>query len=194
MQQAAWTRVSVRRTHLEMRALEALRPARAPAELAELAPQRVLSASDYLALYALIGEKWLWRDRLAWNDQELDEYLSSPDVHVWTLVVDGATAGYFELKQHRDRSVEVMYFGLAPAFIGRGLGGWLLTRAVEEAFTLGATRVILNTCTLDSPQALPNYLARGFTIVSEDQYLLDVPSRVKEFVLPEFPRSVATRS
>jgi hypothetical protein len=34
---------------------------------------------------------------------------------------------------------------------------------------------VLNTCTLDAPQALPNYLARGFTIVSEDQYLLDVP-------------------
>ena len=40
---------------------------------------------------------------------------------------------------------------------------------------LGATRIVLNTCTLDAPQALPNYLARGFTIVSEDQYLLDVP-------------------
>jgi hypothetical protein len=36
---------------------------------------------------------------------------------------------------------------------------------------------VLNTCTLDAPQALPNYLARGFRIVSEDQYLLDVPAR-----------------
>ena len=35
---------------------------------------------------------------------------------------------------------------------------------------------MLNTCTLDAPQALPNYLARGFTIVREDQYLLDVPA------------------
>jgi len=64
---------------------------------------------------------------------------------------------------------------LDEAFIGRGLGGWLLTRAAEEAFALDASRVILNTCTLDAPQALPNYLARGFTIVREDQYLLDVP-------------------
>jgi hypothetical protein len=32
---------------------------------------------------------------------------------------------------------------------------------------------MLNTCTLDAPQALPNYLARGFTIEREDQYPLD---------------------
>ena len=38
--------------------------------------------------------------------------------------------------------------------------------------------MVLNTCTLDAPQALPNYLARGFTIVSEEQYLLDVPAKM----------------
>jgi len=73
--------------------------------------------------------------------------------------------------------VEVMYFGLVPSFIGRGLGGWLLTRAVEEAFALGGKRVILNTCTLDAPQALPNYLSRGFTIVREERYRLEIPER-----------------
>jgi hypothetical protein len=52
----------------------------------------------------------------------------------------------------------------------------MLTRAVEEAFALGTRRVVLNTCTLDAPQALPNYLARGFTIVREERYFLDVPA------------------
>jgi GNAT superfamily N-acetyltransferase len=70
--------------------------------------------------------------------------------------------------------VEIMYFGLVSAYMGRGLGGWLLTRAVEEAFALGGERVILNTCTLDAPQALPNYLARGFIIVREEQYQVEV--------------------
>jgi len=111
------------------------------------------------------------------NTAELDRYLSSRDVHVWTLNVRGETAGYFELQRHPDDTVEVMYFGLVESFIGRGLGGWLLTRAVEEAFALGARRVILNTCTLDSPRALPNYLARGFVIVREDRYVTSVPSR-----------------
>jgi GNAT superfamily N-acetyltransferase len=130
-----------------------------------------------LGLYTLVGELWLWRDRLVWTETELERYLGSPDVHIWTAHLDDATVGYFELRQHVDRSVEVMYFGLAPAFIGRGIGGWLLTRAAQEAFALGASRIVLNTCTLDAPHALPNYLARGFTIVSEDEYLLDVPAK-----------------
>jgi GNAT superfamily N-acetyltransferase len=86
-----------------------------------------------------------------------------------------------------------MYFGLAPPFIGRGMGGWLLTRAVQEAFALDASRILLNTCTLDAPQALPNYLARGFTIVSEEQYLLDVPATVSGSLPGAVPR-VASRS
>jgi GNAT superfamily N-acetyltransferase len=177
MQQVGWTRVSVRRTHLELRSPEGLRPGRPPSEPVKLVRRSPITAAEYLQLYTLVGELWLWRDRLVWSEPELDRYLSSPDVHIWTAHLDDATAGYFELRQHADRSVEVMYFGLAPAFIGRGLGGWLLTRAAHEAFALGAPRIVLNTCTLDAPHALPNYLARGFTIVSEDHYLLDVPAR-----------------
>ena len=176
MQRDGWTRVSVRRTHLELPALNGLRPARTPADAVELVHRHPISPSEYLELYTLVGELWLWRDRLVWNRDELERYLESPDVHVWTAHVRGATAGYFELRRNPDHAVEVMYFGLAPRFMGRGIGGWLLTRAVEEAFALGASRIVLNTCTLDAPQALPNYLARGFTIVREDQYLLDVPA------------------
>ena len=175
MSREGWTRVAVRRTYLELRSLGELRPGRPPSEPVELHHRFPIEPADYLELYTLVGERWLWRDRLAWTGEELQRYLASPDVHVWSAHVRGHTAGYFELKRHPDRTVEVMYFGLAPAFIGRGLGGWLLTRAAEEAFALDASRAILNTCTLDAPQALPNYLARGFTIVREDQYLLDVP-------------------
>ncbi len=177
MQRDGWTQVSVRRTHLELGAPERLRPARTPADQVDLVRARPITPAEYLELYSLVGELWLWRDRLVWSHDELERYLASPNVHIWTARVRGATAGYFELRQNADRAVEVMYFGLAPAFIGRGIGGWLLTRAVEEAFALGASRVVLNTCTLDAPQALPNYLARGFTIMSEDQYLLEVPAR-----------------
>ena len=194
MQPVPWTRVSVRRTHLELRSAAELVAARLPVVVPDLVHRRPISPADYLALYTLVGEQWLWRDRLVWTDDELGTYLSSPEVHVWTPMLDGAEVGYFELKLHPDRSVELMYFGLAPAFIGRGLGGWLLTRAANEAFALGATRLVLNTCTLDGPQALPNYLARGFRIVSEDQYLLDVPVRTREHVLPSAGDRLVNRS
>lgn len=177
MSLGASTRVDVTRTHLELRQPSALRPVEAPARPTSLRLVHPIDVAAYRALYALVGARWFWRDRLVWSDDELRAYLSAANIHVWQLEVEGATAGYFELRHHDTGPVEVMYFGLAPAFMGQGLGGWLLTRAVEEAFALGATRVILNTCTLDSPQALPNYLARGFTIVREERYLLELPDR-----------------
>lgn len=170
------SRIEVTRTHLELRDEAALRPARPPRHAVALRLHRPIAAGEYRALYALVGERWLWRDRLIWTDDELDRYLALPGVQVWTLNVGGTTAGYFELQKHRDATIEVMYFGLAEAFIGRGLGGWLLTRAVEESFAIGGRRVILNTCTLDAPQALPNYLARGFTIVGEETFPLALPA------------------
>ena len=63
-----------------------------------------------------------------------------------------------------DGGIEIAIFGLAPQFIGRGLGGALLTHALEEAWGSRPQRVWLHTCTLDHPAALPNYLARGLTI------------------------------
>lgn len=157
------------RTHLEMPAISGLRPAPRPTGDVALAPERV-SPQTYRALYTAVGDAYLWRDRLALSDQELDDYLASPNVTLWMLRLAEEVAGYFELLRHGDGRVEIMYFGLIAAYFGRGLGGWMLTRAVEEAFAMGATTLTLHTCTLDSPRALPNYLARGFVITREEEY------------------------
>jgi len=81
----------------------------------------------------------------------------------------------FELDRHDDGSVEIAYFGLRPEFIGRGIGKAMLTRAADEAWALGADRVWLHTCTLDSAHALPNYLARGFTQFRRETYTAELP-------------------
>ena len=170
--------MDVTRTHLELRALDEFRPVPAPPGSGSVCRLRPVSAAQYRLLYGGVGAQWLWRDRLVWSDDELDTYLASPNIHVWKLTVATQTAGYFELQHHPNDTVELMYFGLVRAFMGQGFGGWLLTRAVEEAFALGAARMILNTCSLDAPHALPNYLARGFTIVREERYTVDVPERI----------------
>jgi GNAT superfamily N-acetyltransferase len=59
--------------------------------------------------------------------------------------------------------------------VGRGLGTLLLTRAVEEAWALGTSRVWLHTSTLDHPAALPNYLKRGFKQVRTEVYQTTIP-------------------
>ncbi len=88
--------------------------------------------------------------------------------------MDGESAGYFELQRHDDGAVEIVYFGLTPGFIGRGLGGMMLTRAVREAWDMDATRVWLHTCTLDSERALPGYKARGFREYKTERLEVDI--------------------
>jgi GNAT superfamily N-acetyltransferase len=60
--------------------------------------------------------------------------------------------------------VNLALFGLLPWAIGQGIGGWLLTRAIERAWELGPRFVTVNTCSVDGPHALANYQARGFAI------------------------------
>jgi GNAT superfamily N-acetyltransferase len=167
--------VDVVRTHLEMCSPDALRPARLDDPRVTLAAERPCSVVLYRRLYREVGGPHFWRDRLAWSDEDLARHLRQDEVVVWVLRVEGEPAGYFELVRHPNKSVEIAYFGLRPPFIGRGLGGYLLTRAVEEAWHSGATRVWLHTCTLDGPAALPNYLARGFRQFKQETYAAEIP-------------------
>jgi GNAT superfamily N-acetyltransferase len=113
--------------------------------------------------YRAVGGDWYWLDRIDWTSDQWAAWVSAPGYELWTCWVDGVPAGYAELDRAPDGDVEVAYFGVLPGFAGVGLGGWLLTRAVERAWAVeGTRRVWLHTCELDSPHALANYLARGF--------------------------------
>ena len=153
-----------------MRDEGALRPARAASSCARVEQVRNCPASFWRYLYSEVGREYRWTDRLPWTDAEIRAYLDDPAVSLWLLTVDGAPAGYFELRREADGAVEIVYLGLLKDFTGRGLGGHLLTEAVERAWAAGATRVWLHTCTLDHPAALPNYLARGFHVFKEEEY------------------------
>ena len=120
--------------------------------------------------YTEVGRDYHWVDRLSWTDDDIRAYLADPALEFWVMRVGGQVAGYFELRAHEDGAVEVAYFGLLPAFVGRGLGKFLLTRAVERAWAGGAVRVWLHTSSLDHTSALPNYLARGFSIWKQETY------------------------
>jgi GNAT superfamily N-acetyltransferase len=169
-------RVEVTRTYLALDGPSQFRPpnTQPPEEHVELQRLSPCPVPEYRRLYKEVGEQWYWHDRLEWTDDALAKHLAMPTVGVWEARVGGASAGYFELQRHADGSVEIAYFGLMPAFIGRGLGGWLLARAVEEAWAMGAKRVWLHTCTLDSERALPNYKARGFEPFKTERLEVDI--------------------
>jgi GNAT superfamily N-acetyltransferase len=131
-------------------------------------------ASFYRYLYSEVGRDYNWIDRLDWTNEQIRSHLDRPDISLWVMYFEGSPAGYFELKCHEDGSTEIAYFGLLPEFIGQGLGGYLLTRAVECAWEGGANRVWLHTCSLDHPAALPNYLRRGFVPFKEEVYSVEL--------------------
>ena len=166
--------VEVVRTYLELRSPQQLRGAAANDPAVRFVPRPEITASQYRRLYHDVGNRWHWHDRDAWSDEQLATYLASPTVAVTECLVGDETAGYFELVRHEDDSVEIAYFGLVDAFIGRGLGKAMLTRAAEEAWSTRPSRVWLHTCTLDSPHALPNYRARGFEETRKEVELVTV--------------------
>lgn len=167
--------VRVARTYLEQRTPHAVRPA--PHDDPALGVVRATAgdAALFRRLYHDVGAPYQWRDRNAVSDDALREHLESSDVALWVLYDGPVPAGFFELQRHPDGSVEIAYFGLTAQFFGRGLGKRLLGRAAEEAWAFGAKRVWLHTCTLDSPTALPNYIARGFEPYKVETYEAIVP-------------------
>jgi GNAT superfamily N-acetyltransferase len=164
------TDVEVIRTYLQLESPSQLSSAKLDDDNIRIAKLDACPASFYRYLYAEVGRLYHWVDRLEWSDADIRTHLANPRLSLWLMTYLESPAGYFELEGHRDGSVEIAYFGLLQEFLGRGLGGHLLTRAGEEAWSAGANRVWLHTCTLDDPGALPNYLKRGFRPFKVERY------------------------
>lgn len=162
--------IEVTRTYLEMRSLSDLQARHNDDPLIQIELERECAIELFRFLYAEVGRNYHWIDRLPWTNEQIAEHLAKPENSIWLMRYSGQIAGYFELRKCEDGSTELAYFGLLPAFIGRGLGKHLLTCATEQAWRDGANRVWLHTCTLDDPAALPNYLKRGFKPFKTEKY------------------------
>ena len=168
-------RREVTRTYLEMSSVQQLVPGGPPSVPATLDRIDPCTVEVWRALYRQIGAPWHWHDRDAWDQAAMAAHLARPDVRIYRVTAalgPGWTddAGFLELERHGDGSVEVAYIGLDHRVLGRRLGGWLVTEAVRTAFAWRAARVWLHTCSLDAPAALPNYLARGFSVTRIETY------------------------
>lgn len=167
-------RVEVTRTYLEMTSLEELKP---PVAHGPLRIEQVHGCPPafYRFLYREVGWRYHWVDRAGWTDEQIRSHLDSPGLRLFVLYEQGAPAGYYELQDQSEGATEIAYFGLLPDYQGRGLGKALLAEATQRAWSEGAGRVWLHTCTLDGAAALPNYQARGFRPFKQEKYWADVP-------------------
>jgi GNAT superfamily N-acetyltransferase len=61
-----------------------------------------------------------------------------------------------------DGTANIAYFGLMPEAQGKHLGFFFLYHTCMNAWAHPISRLLVNTCTLDSPRALPLYQRMGF--------------------------------
>ena len=171
---------SVTTTCLEMTDRAQLRPARPASVDFQLLRAEIPCPELNRFLYTAVGADWWWHTRLSWDYAQWLAYLDRPELETWVAYASGTPAGYFELERQDADNVEIAYFGILPHAIGKGLGGSLLTAAISRAWNMGAARVWVHTCTLDHPQALRNYQARGFRVFRADEKYEDLPDHPLE--------------
>ncbi|SDJ31030.1 hypothetical protein SAMN05192558_1081 [Actinokineospora alba] len=174
-------------TYLEQLSRDDLLPAHVP-EGVVVVRAEVPSPELSRFLYATVGGDWYWIGRLGWSRDRWAEYLARPMVETWIAYLHGTPAGYIELSgvSTEDRTeVEIAYFGLLPGFLGRGVGGHLLSVGLDRAWTLaerweGAPavgRVWVHTCDLDGPAALATYQGRGMSVYRTETADEDLPDQ-----------------
>jgi len=123
--------------------------------------------------YKEIGKKHRWTDRLAWNDNKWTNYLESLGVNTYILKQNKDLIGYFEQIFDKDRlDCEIAYFGILEEYIGKQLGGYLLSEAIKTSFNIGSKRTWVHTCSFDHKNALKNYLSRGMKVFKNETFIL----------------------
>ena len=153
------------RNFLEIKSLNDLNEVQKPSEKYTLNLIKTRNFQLNKFLYKQVGKKHHWVDRLTWTDQNWMAYISRENVLTYILKHEDDLVGYFELIFHEKKlEIEIAYFGILEEYFGKKLGGFLLSEAIKESFTIGATRVWVHTCSLDHQNALKNYLSRGMKI------------------------------
>jgi GNAT superfamily N-acetyltransferase len=137
-------------------------------------------------LHMRVGHPHKWGGRSEWTQREWSDFVNHPAVQTWVGFFGATPVGYYELQKEQNGAVAIVCFGLIPEFVGRGLGGLFLNRAIECAWDMDATRIWLGTCSHDHPHALENYKARGFTVTATREGPANQP-------WPSFWEAIASR-
>ncbi len=132
-------------------------------------------AHFYRYLYNTIGRPYYWVDRRKISDETLTAIIQHPQVELFVLYADGNPAGFAELDFRDPRAGQLAYFGLMPNEIGRGAGAWFLHQSIQLSWVKPISTLLVNTCTLDHPRALPLYQKMGFTPYAREDRYIELP-------------------
>jgi GNAT superfamily N-acetyltransferase len=166
-------------TYLQMRSRPAGLTLPQRAEALSVVRARRPTLSFYRYLYNTVGADWMWYERNQLADRELAAIIQDAHVGLYVMNIGGVPAGFVELDRRREDEVEIAYFGLMPEFIGRGLGRYLLSWAIDKAFGSAVesqpSRLWVHTCNHDHPHALALYQRSGFDVYRQERTIIDDP-------------------
>ena len=156
----------IERYYLEINSIENLKNKSAPSENFTVKEANKNNFDLNKFFYKQIGKKHQWLDRLAWKDKNWIDYVSNKNLKTFILKNKDDCVGYFELI-FDNNDCEIAYLGVLEEYIGKGYGGFLLSKALSIGFK-NANRIWVHTCSLDHPNALENYKSRGMKIFKSE--------------------------
>jgi GNAT superfamily N-acetyltransferase len=83
--------------------------------------------------------------------------------------------GLAELDLRANGTANIAYFGLIPEALGRRLGYFFLYHTCSAAWSHPISKLLVNTCTLDHPRALPLYQRMGFVPYAREERFVELP-------------------
>jgi len=123
-----------------------------------------ITTKDYLHYYKTVGVLYNWNDRIVMDDAQLYKIINDNKTEIFTYTVNNETVGFAEFIRE-DTYTEILYFGLFPDYIGKGLGKHFLKEVILEAWSNSTQWIQLNTCAFDHPNALSVYENCGFKLI-----------------------------
>ncbi|MDC0247481.1 GNAT family N-acetyltransferase, partial [OCS116 cluster bacterium] len=125
-----------------------------------------ISIKEYKKIYKEIGYKYNWIGRLKIKETELKKIIHNSLVEIYLMKKNNKIIGFLEMDYRSSKEIKIVHLGLLESYIGKGYGKKLLQFAIERAKKLRIQPLILQTNSLDHPNALLFYQKNGFQVYS----------------------------
>ncbi|OYT10488.1 MAG: hypothetical protein B6I18_08880 [Bacteroidetes bacterium 4572_112] len=127
--------------------------------------QSDIDYDNYIAIYKAIGGTYDWSGRLIISKEETLEILNKNTTEIYYNYINDELIGYFEFDF--SDNAEIIYFGLMPNSISKGLGKKMMDNALDILKSKNIDTIMLHTCSLDHENALRFYKKCGFEVFYE---------------------------
>ena len=125
-----------------------------------------IPVKEYKKIYKEVGYKYNWIGRLKIKETELKEIIHSNLVEIYLMKKNNKVIGFLEIDFRSLKEIKIVHLGLIESYIGKGYGKKLLNFAIKRAKELRIQPLILQTNSLDHPNALLFYQKNGFQVYS----------------------------